>query len=204
MKKVLLAICAMCISIPAFAISDQYFMAHPDLIAPTLQDCQNNPDASAEKCNAAASAQSRIQAEENARKYQANAEESKRQLLESLSSTHGPREHASPAAIQSFREVTQATTAAKIGVEACFMDKNSLAGCSGGQEGIPADVGGFLHNVAYVKTRDGHIRAAAKFNPQAGLNGETYMLTPKVVGGKLVWKVSGSCVHAGLCETTVN
>ncbi len=101
-----------------------------------------------------------------------------------------------------FSEVMLGTQAAKTAVEICVQDLGVRTGCTGGSNGIPADIttatGKYLGTVA---TADGIITAT----PQAfgGVTAtETYVLTPTIVTatGKVDWAVSGGCLTKQLCK----
>jgi type IV pilus assembly protein PilA len=97
-----------------------------------------------------------------------------------------------------FSEVVLATAAAKIAVEICAQDLDSLTGCTGGSNQIPADITTASQNVASVTTANGLITATA-INGN-GLSGETYVLTPNYSAGKVTWTVGGTCRAANLCK----
>jgi type IV pilus assembly protein PilA len=90
-----------------------------------------------------------------------------------------------------FSEVVLATAGAKIGVELCGQDQGSPTSCNGGTNGIPADVTTASGYVASVATAAGVITATAITGN--GLNGETFVMTPTVAGGKVTWAISGTC-----------
>ena len=98
-----------------------------------------------------------------------------------------------------FSEVIQATAARKTGVEVCYSTTNSLAGCIGGAEGVPADDATGSTHVASVKTEaNGVITATGK----ATVDDKTYILTPAApaaAGAAITWTKTGTCVAAGLC-----
>lgn len=108
-----------------------------------------------------------------------------------------------------FTEVVLATNAAKIAVEICAQNTVSTAtgtisACgglaAGGSpgNGVPADISTAAGNVASVVTAaNGQITATAITTN--GLNGETYILTPTMVGGRPVWAITGTCQAAQVC-----
>jgi len=97
-----------------------------------------------------------------------------------------------------FSEVILATAAAKVAVEICAQDQDTLTGCTGGTNQIPANVTVAAGNVASVATLDGLITATAIATN--GLNSETYILTPAYAGGRVTWTVRGTCVAANICR----
>lgn len=111
-----------------------------------------------------------------------------------------------------FTEVVLATSPYKMAIEICAQTLGTLTGCKNATNGIPANISGETKGyVASVAVTDdtGVITATATTN--GGLNGETYILTPTVVSGRLVWSVNGdtstgatagsvgTCVAAALC-----
>lgn len=114
-------------------------------------------------------------------------------------------------------EVTQVTQAAKTAVEICASEFGAqaaadLAPCDGGTNGIPSDIGssaaaatvvGFGKYVHHVTTVDGVITSVAvgvAGTPTAGLDGQTYVLTPTPTANGVSWAASGTCVTQGLCK----
>ena len=102
-----------------------------------------------------------------------------------------------------FSEVVLATSAAKIAVELCGQDQGALAGCVGGSQGVPADLGSVGKVASVVTAAGGVITATAvgvAATPVDGLAGETYIITPGFTSGKVIWVTSGSCLAANLCK----
>lgn len=99
-----------------------------------------------------------------------------------------------------FSEVILATASAKIAVEICAQDLNTVTGCSGGTNEIPSNITTASGNVASLTTLDGIITATA-INSN-GLAGETYVLTPSFVDGRVNWSIGGTCSTAKLCKAT--
>ncbi len=108
-----------------------------------------------------------------------------------------------------FTEVVLATNAAKIAVELCAQNTVSTAtgtitACGGlaaggyPANGVPADITAAVGNVATVTTT-----AAGQITAKAigtnGLNEETYILTPTMVGGRPTWAITGTCQAAQIC-----
>ncbi|GAC30891.1 pilin [Brumicola pallidula] len=107
-----------------------------------------------------------------------------------------------------FTEVTNATAAAKVGVELCIQVQgtNSLDDCDGGSNGIPADVtlvekSATLNQVVGVAAANGVITATSPLSMGVGANATTsatYSLTPTVADtGAVSWAIA--CVPTDLC-----
>ena len=102
-----------------------------------------------------------------------------------------------------FTEVINASAAVKTSIEtAAYTGKLStpanyidLTQADGGQFGITADIAVAAGYVASTTTVDGVITVTAT----SVIDDEDYILTPKVVNGKLVWKATGSCFAASYC-----
>lgn len=104
-----------------------------------------------------------------------------------------------------FSEVVLATNGAKIAVEICGQDQTTANGalaaaCVQGAQGIPADITvpkGFL---AKLETAAGGIITATAVNTN-GLSGETYIMTPSILDGKVSWVITGTCktVSPAIC-----
>jgi type IV pilus assembly protein PilA len=104
-----------------------------------------------------------------------------------------------------FTEVVLASNAAKIAVEMCAQDQANAAAtavpaaCIGGALGIPADIAVASGYVASVTTAASGvitataIGAAGAGNAVNGLSGQTYIITPAMLNGKVTWTVSGTC-----------
>ena len=92
-----------------------------------------------------------------------------------------------------FTEVTQGTAAVKTSVEVCAQDLGTVTGCTGGSNGIPADLGTFGKYGSSLTTVDGLITATAVSSN--GLSGETYILTPTFSATTgISWAVTGTCL----------
>lgn len=105
-----------------------------------------------------------------------------------------------------FTEVTMATSGPKLAVELCAQELGAVANCIGGSNNIPANITTTQGKVASIKTEaDGVITATAvgtSGSPVDGLRGETYIMTPTYLNGKVTWATSGTCGAANLCKTT--
>jgi len=92
-----------------------------------------------------------------------------------------------------FTEVVLATSAAKAAVEIGAQTGIALADLDGGANGvIDLTASGFLTS---VNTVDGVITATGI----AALGSATYILTPTLNNGQILWAATGSCQAAGLC-----
>lgn len=92
-----------------------------------------------------------------------------------------------------FSEVILATKPARLAVEICGVDQNSLASCTAGTNGIPANTGAVGY-VASVTTTAGTVQAQAIAT--SGLNGQTYILIPTLnaANGQITWTSNtGTC-----------
>jgi len=100
-----------------------------------------------------------------------------------------------------YAEVIMSTMAAKTAVEVCAQDTGAVATCTGGAEGVPADIAaGTADKYAdSVATAAGVITATPKAFGGVTTT-ETYVLTPTYADGKVTWAVSGGCVAAALCK----
>jgi type IV pilus assembly protein PilA len=94
-----------------------------------------------------------------------------------------------------FTEVTMATQAAKVAVEICASELAAVTDCTGGSNGVPADIVAVGTYVASVVTTNGVITAIAVAT--GGLDSETYTLTPSFDAAKGVkWDVGGTCLNS--------
>lgn len=113
-----------------------------------------------------------------------------------------------------FTEVINATSAYKLAVEKCIIDKGTATGCSAGSNDIPAATGA-VGKVKSVSVADGVITATGEDNAfsvagkdnngNATSSGATYIMTPDFSSGvSVIWSVGGSCATAtpALCEGT--
>jgi type IV pilus assembly protein PilA len=105
-----------------------------------------------------------------------------------------------------FTEVVNAAAPYKLGVEECSQDGScitagAIAGITPGSGGFPSLPTAYPDNVASIAVSGaGVITVTATSN--AGLNGETYILTPGYTSGASVtWTVSGTCLANALCKT---
>lgn len=97
-----------------------------------------------------------------------------------------------------FSEVIQATGPYKLAVEACYQAQGggaSVSGCANGSNGVPAAPGAAGNVASVVTTGAGVITATGQNKAPA----DTFVLTPAVTSGVLVWTPSGTCQAAGTC-----
>jgi type IV pilus assembly protein PilA len=102
-----------------------------------------------------------------------------------------------------FVEVTQGTSALKTAIEICLQDQSgTLANCSAGTNGVPADITGPISKqLQSLATNATTAAITATATSNAGLTGETYILTPTYNATNGVkWDVSGTCTSAQLCK----
>lgn len=94
-----------------------------------------------------------------------------------------------------FSEVVLATKPAKIAVEICAQDKNSLANCTSATNGVPTDIAVAVGFLGSLTTAAGVITAQAA--AVSGLAGtETYKMTPALANGQVTWTIGGTCKTA--------
>tara|TARA_A200000113_G_scaffold119783_1_gene107633 strand:+ start:542 stop:964 length:423 start_codon:yes stop_codon:yes gene_type:complete len=97
-----------------------------------------------------------------------------------------------------FTEVTMATQGYKTAIEVCVQTVGTLASCTAGSNGIPANqttAVGLVNTVTWDATVPSLVAAAVSTN---GLNGETYTLTPTVqANGQITW--AEACSDTALC-----
>lgn len=97
-----------------------------------------------------------------------------------------------------YSEVVLATSSPKVGVAQCYGDTGTLTGCSGGANGVPADIG-VTGAVTSVTTVDGVITVVPV--AQNGITAaDTYILTPTVTNGTITWISSGGGVTNGYAK----
>ena len=100
-----------------------------------------------------------------------------------------------------FTEVTNATAAAKTAVEICAQTTGTLTGCTGGSNGIPADVDNSSDSsLVGLTTLNGVITAEASTDSgitDSSNNAATYELDPTLTDGRVTW--DATCTPATLC-----
>lgn len=110
-----------------------------------------------------------------------------------------------------FLEVVSATNTVKVAVESCVASLLTVTGCTGGSNGIPANLdftsGTAPGNLNKLTTADGVITATAVGTAAVGggastvvkgLEGQTYILTPtrNTTTGQVTWAKTGTCADA--------
>ncbi|GEA05443.1 prepilin peptidase-dependent protein D [Alteromonas sp. KUL42] len=98
-----------------------------------------------------------------------------------------------------FTEVTNATAAAKTAVEICAQTAGALTNCTGGSNGVPADVSA-SGKIVGIATSGGTITATA--SPDSNIkdstgNAATFKLTPTLTDGRITWEAD--CTPDTLC-----
>jgi type IV pilus assembly protein PilA len=97
-----------------------------------------------------------------------------------------------------FTEVTNSTASAKTAVEVCAQVTGALTNCSGGSNGIPANVA-VATDIVSLTTLVGVIEATAPVSMGVGpSNVATFTLTPTIAtGGNVTW--AAACDPATVC-----
>ena len=95
-----------------------------------------------------------------------------------------------------YSEIIAATTPYKAGVNECYSSLGKLTGCSGGSNKVPANITAITGTVATLTVTDGVI-AVTPITAHGITATDTYVLTPTIVNGKLIWTASGGGVTAG-------
>lgn len=101
-----------------------------------------------------------------------------------------------------YSEVILASQGVKSAVEVCAQDLDTVTGCTGGSNGIPADVasGSGSPYVDTVATVNGVITVTPVARDGIAA-ADTYILTPTYANGKVTWVTTGSgCIAAQLCK----
>lgn len=93
-----------------------------------------------------------------------------------------------------FAEVMLATSPFKMAIALALQEGDALSALNTGDDELPPEPSP-TKNLASLAVRNGVITATG--TPAAG--SYTYILTPDDTGSN--WKVSGSCVKAGVCES---
>lgn len=98
-----------------------------------------------------------------------------------------------------FSQLVQATTAYRIAVGECVQSTGTMAGCDAGSNNIPAPVTVANGVVASLTVENGVIKATPV--AEHGIeSSDTYVLTPFINGGLLMWASSGGAVEHGYTE----
>lgn len=98
-----------------------------------------------------------------------------------------------------YSEVVNATSPYKVGVTECFQTTGALTNCNAGANNIPAAITAATGAVGSLAVAAGVITTTPV--AQNGiLATDTYILTPTVTNGVLVWTSSGGGVTAGYAK----
>jgi type IV pilus assembly protein PilA len=105
-----------------------------------------------------------------------------------------------------FTEVVQATSAAKLGAEACYADQGGVGNCSGGSNGVPNDIAtasGYIATLTTVGNGSANTAAAGDTvvitatSQNIDTTNPTYILTGTVpaagTSAALTWGKGGTC-----------
>ena len=101
-----------------------------------------------------------------------------------------------------FSEVVAQTHPRKIAVSLCFQETNSLATCNGSDAStdhaaIPSDLASpGVGQVDSITTAVGVVTAVGG----SDVGGQTYVLTPEISDGSIVWKAGGTCKLVNMCR----
>lgn len=96
-----------------------------------------------------------------------------------------------------FADVVTQAAGVKTAVGLCVQDLNTVTGCTGGSEGIPADVASpGVGNLDSLTTANGVITATGTNE----VDGSTYTLTPALNAGSINWAIGGTCLTANTCR----
>lgn len=98
-----------------------------------------------------------------------------------------------------FTEIVNSTAPYKVAVAECYQRTSALTGCSGGSNGVPANIASTTGNVATLTVASGVITVT----PVAA-NGivatDTYIMTPTIVNNVVTWATSGGGVTNGYAQ----
>ncbi len=99
-----------------------------------------------------------------------------------------------------FAEVVKLADALKQDVAICYSSLNTFTGCSGGAEGVRANLAAATTNTASLTTADGVITGTSAANSDS----TPIILTPAVPGadGVIRWAGSGTCLAKGWCKAS--
>jgi type IV pilus assembly protein PilA len=104
-----------------------------------------------------------------------------------------------------YTEVPLAASSIKTAIEACFQGRGNylLTNCDTaaklGADLAGAAAGSFVASVAITPVTAAITATAAATLDHNSITGVTYILTPSVNAGSIVWAQTGTCVDAGLC-----
>jgi len=95
-----------------------------------------------------------------------------------------------------YSEVVEATAPYVTAVAACYQDLNTLTGCDGGNQNIPANIATATGHVASLTVATGVI-TVTPVAENGILATDTYILTPTIVNNAVTWASSGGGVTNG-------
>jgi type IV pilus assembly protein PilA len=100
-----------------------------------------------------------------------------------------------------YVEVVSSTSAAKTAVDICAQDLGTITGCTGGTNGIPADIatGSATKYADSLTTLNGVITATPKAFGNVAIT-DIYTLTPVYANGAVTWTSGGNAVTNGLAK----
>jgi type IV pilus assembly protein PilA len=105
-----------------------------------------------------------------------------------------------------FSEVILSTQAAKTAVEICAQDLGTLTGCTGGSNGVPADITAAPAGAKYAKTVatvDGVITAKSQAYGNV-IDNETFILKPALdaTTKQVTWATdaASTCIAKAVCK----
>lgn len=95
-----------------------------------------------------------------------------------------------------YSEIMRTAAPAKVAVSACYQSLGTLTGCSGGSNGVPADITTATGSVSSLVTANGVITVTpVAAHGMAAI--DTYILTPTVSAeGIITWVVSGGVTNS--------
>jgi prepilin-type N-terminal cleavage/methylation domain-containing protein len=99
-----------------------------------------------------------------------------------------------------YAAVITSAAAYKMAVSLCISNLGTVTGCSGGSNGIPANlvVGDANPSVTSVTVANGVI-TVVPVETGGIVAADTYVDTPVLAAGQVVWTVSGGCLAKSLC-----
>lgn len=102
-----------------------------------------------------------------------------------------------------FVSITNQLDPIKLAVDICVQSLGTATGCSGGANGVPANVAtgtSSVNGLDTITTLNGQIIIVATDGGTPDYDAATVILTPTVAAGQpTVWAKTGTCVAAGFC-----
>jgi type IV pilus assembly protein PilA len=96
-----------------------------------------------------------------------------------------------------FSEMVMAMAPFKAGVAECAHDLGTVTGCTGGTNGIPADIAAAEGGIESLTTEDGVI-TVTPVERNGILETDTFTATPTVeASGRITWVLAGDAVDKG-------